>query len=101
MAQAPLATLEYPWIDSITATTESGEPIIGKLSIAAAEELVPQGPFSTATEYFTAIGKAALRKAELQDNERIRDSTMLCAFVFLDRLPAILGNLKTSSTSVT
>ena len=87
MAQAQLATLAYPQIGSITAITESGEPVIGKLSTAAAEGLVPQGPFSTATEYFTAIGKAALRRAELQDDERNRDSasfSRLGAFVFLD-----------------
>lgn len=46
-----------------------------------------RGPFSTATEYFTAIGKAALRRAELQDDERSRGSarfSRLGAFVFLD-----------------
>jgi len=41
MAQAQLATLAYPQIGSITTITESGEPIIGKLSTAAAEGLVP------------------------------------------------------------
>ncbi|KAJ6099093.1 hypothetical protein N7467_000628 [Penicillium canescens] len=41
MAQAQLATLAYPQIGSITAITESVEPVIGKLSTAAAEALVP------------------------------------------------------------
>lgn len=84
MTQAQLATLSYPWIGSITTTTESGEPLIGKLSTAAAEGLVPQGPFSTATEYFTAIGKAALWRTELQYDERNQDSVRLGGFVFLD-----------------
>lgn len=86
-AQAQLATLSFPQIGSIITTTESGEPVFGKLSTAAAEGLDPRGPFSTATEYFTALGKAALRRAELQDDERSRDSahsSRLGALVFLD-----------------
>jgi hypothetical protein len=69
MAQAQLATLAYPQIGSITAITESGEPVIGKLSTAAAEALVPKGLFSTAAEYFTALGKAAPRRSQLQYDE--------------------------------
>ena len=64
-AQAQLATLAYPLIGSITSIDESGEPVIGKLSTAAADGVMPEGPFSTAVEYFTAIGKAALRRIVL------------------------------------
>ncbi|GAB0139139.1 hypothetical protein EsDP_00007353 [Epichloe bromicola] len=87
MTQAQLATLAYPQIGSITSITESGEPVIGKLSTAAAEGLVPQGPFSTAIEFFTAIGQASLRKAKLRDekrNQNLVPSSMLGASVFLD-----------------
>ncbi|KND87624.1 hypothetical protein TOPH_07740 [Tolypocladium ophioglossoides CBS 100239] len=31
--------------------------------------LVPQGPFSTVAEHFTAVAKAALRKAKLRDEK--------------------------------
>lgn len=87
MAQAQLATLAYPKIGSINTITESGQPVIGKLSTAAAEGLDPQGPFSTTNEYFTALGQAALRRAELQEHERNQDLasfSRLGAFVFLD-----------------
>lgn len=86
MAQAQLATLAYPQISSITSITESGEPVIGKLSTAAAEGLVPQGPFSTAVEYFTAVGKAAFRRAKLRGEERKNSSHLsrLGAMVFLN-----------------
>ncbi|CRK32678.1 hypothetical protein BN1723_016301 [Verticillium longisporum] len=83
MVQVQLATLAFPQIGSISDISESGAPVIGKLSVSASEGLVPQGPFSTSTEYFTATGEAALRKAELQD----RDSShfnRLGALVFID-----------------
>ncbi|POR39069.1 Protein kinase-like domain protein [Tolypocladium paradoxum] len=75
MAQTQLATLAYTQIGSINSITESGEPVIGKLSTAAAEGLIPQGLFSTATEYFIAIGRAAFRKAKLLDEERNQNSS--------------------------
>lgn len=87
MAQVQLASLAFPRIGSITSITESGEPVIGKLSTAAAEGLVPQGPFSTATEFFTAIGQASFRKAKLRDEKRNQNSShfsRLGALVFLD-----------------
>ncbi|KAF4510955.1 hypothetical protein G6O67_002799 [Ophiocordyceps sinensis] len=87
MAQVQLASLAFPRIGSITSITESGEPVIGKLSTAAAEGLVPQGPFSTATQFFTAIGQASFRKAKLRDEKRNQNSShfsRLGALVFLD-----------------
>ncbi|KAJ5093960.1 hypothetical protein N7456_009821 [Penicillium angulare] len=89
MVQAQLATLQYSQIGSIAQITQSGEPIIGKLSTAAEEDLVPPGPFSTASEYFIAIGTAALHKAELEAQNKAPSSgsmqyDILGAFVFLD-----------------
>jgi hypothetical protein len=86
-AQAQLATLAYPLIGSITSIDELGEPVIGKLSTAAADGVMPEGPFSTAVEYFTAIGKAALRRIvreEDSDSQDLVKSSRLGAFVFLD-----------------
>lgn len=82
-------TLAYPLIGSITAIDDSGEPIIGKLSMAAADGVIPEGPFSTAIEYFTAIGEAALRRIEidLADGNTSQDSikfSKIGAFAFLD-----------------
>ncbi|KAF4970792.1 hypothetical protein FZEAL_9972, partial [Fusarium zealandicum] len=65
--QASLATLAYPLIGSISSITETGEPVINKLSTAAAEGLTSPGPFSDAVEYFTALGEAALCRVKLTD----------------------------------
>jgi hypothetical protein len=62
--QAELATLTHPQIGSICSISEQGEPVIGKLSSAAAEGLSNPGPFSSAVEYFTTIAKAALHKPQ-------------------------------------
>lgn len=106
MAQAQLATLAYPKIGSITTITESGQPVIGKLSTAAAEGLDPQGPFSTTNDYFTALGQAALRRTELQEHELNQDSasfSRLGAFVssILYKRQAFSRHLRISSPSIT
>ncbi|KAK8024925.1 hypothetical protein PG990_002748 [Apiospora arundinis] len=64
MAQAQLATLTFPQIGSICSITESGEPVVGKLSTAAAEGFLNQGPFPSTTEYLSVVGLGALRRAE-------------------------------------
>lgn len=69
--QAELATLAYPQIGTICSVSETGDPIIGKL---AAGELMKLGPFSRASDYFTALGDAATNNT----------ATRLGAFVFLD-----------------
>ncbi|KAK8097403.1 hypothetical protein PG984_016542 [Apiospora sp. TS-2023a] len=85
MTQAQLATLKFPGIGSICSITELGEPVIGRLSTAAAEGLVRQGPFLSSTDYFTAMGEAALRRVRNRDQDR--DETPfdeLGPLVFLD-----------------
>ena len=84
MTQAQLATLTFPQIGSICHITESGEPVIGKLSTAASEGLDPQGPFSTVAEYFTAIGEAALRKETTLYGGNSSRFRKLGALVFID-----------------
>ncbi|KAH7230078.1 uncharacterized protein BKA55DRAFT_545394 [Fusarium redolens] len=83
--QSSLATLTYSQIGSISAITETGEPVIGKLSSAAAEGLISQGPFQSAVDYFTALGEAALRRAYAdsgtQNSSHFRK---LGALLFLD-----------------
>ncbi|KAL7960498.1 hypothetical protein V8C34DRAFT_276523 [Trichoderma compactum] len=69
--QAELATLAYPQIGATCSVSETGDPIIGKL---AAGELMNLGPFSRASDYFTALGNAAANNA----------ATRLGAYVFLD-----------------
>ncbi|PTB59070.1 hypothetical protein M431DRAFT_527659 [Trichoderma harzianum CBS 226.95] len=69
--QAELATVAYPQIGTICSVSETGDPIIGKL---AAGELMKLGPFSRASDYFTALGVAATNNT----------ATRLGAFVFLD-----------------
>ncbi|KAJ5287501.1 hypothetical protein N7478_003187 [Penicillium angulare] len=85
--QAQQATLRYPQIGSIAQLTQSGEPVIGKLSTVAREEPVPPGPFSTASGYFIAIGTTALHQSDVQNKAHGSDTmqyNMLDASVFLD-----------------
>lgn len=74
--QTELATLAYPQIGSICSVSQTGEPIFGRLADASAVGLENAGPFSRATEYFTAVAHAAI--------ERLDPSAKLGAFVFLD-----------------
>jgi len=62
--QAELATLTYPQIGSICSVSETGEPVIGKLAAYSVGEIKDPGPFSTATEYFTAIANASIDKQD-------------------------------------
>lgn len=85
--QAELATLAYPWIGSISSVSKTGEPIIDRLATASAEGLRDEGPFSSAAEYFTAVGDAAISKLDLSDTDLKGSSmsfTRLGAFVFRD-----------------
>ena len=85
--QTSLATLTFPLIGSISAITETGEPIIDKLSSAASEGLMSQGPFSDAVEYFTALGEAALCRTSSYDDgtdKSLPHFRRLGALVFLD-----------------
>lgn len=83
--QTSLATLTSPLIGSISDITKTGEPIIDKLSSAASEGLMSPGPFSTAVEYFTALGEAALYRASLHESsQRPSHFHRLGALVFLD-----------------
>jgi hypothetical protein len=84
MAQAEVATLAYPQIGSISSISETGEPVIGKLASANAEGLVKQGPFSSAVEYFAALGEAALVKAGPPTDDPKGDS------MFFARLGAVV-----------
>lgn len=79
MIQASLATLTYPLIGSISAITQTGEPVIGRLSSAAVEGLLSRGPFQDAVDYFTALGEAALRRAHIDSGIH-----KLGALLFLD-----------------
>ncbi|KKP00792.1 hypothetical protein THAR02_07087 [Trichoderma harzianum] len=69
--QAELATLAYPQIGTICSVSETGDPIIGKLAVG---ELMKLGPFSRASDYFTALGDTATNNT----------ATRLGGFVFLD-----------------
>ncbi|KAK7923671.1 hypothetical protein PG985_007742 [Apiospora marii] len=83
--QAQLATLQFPGTGSISSITEIGEPVIGRLSTAAAEGLVQQGPFVSSAEYFTAMGDAALRRVRNRNQDRDRSPfDELGPLVFLD-----------------
>lgn len=85
--QAELATMAYPQIGSICTVSENGEPIIGKLSTAPLEGLTNPGPFSSTSEYFTAIGAAALRELDQRTEDSTGESATLRqigALVFMD-----------------
>ncbi|KAK4038016.1 hypothetical protein C8A01DRAFT_48310 [Parachaetomium inaequale] len=86
--QAELATLTHSQIGTICSASEQGEPVIGKLSSAAAEGLSNLGPFSSAVDYFTAIAEAALHKPHPSTNGHSnKDWTSLArlgALVLLD-----------------
>lgn len=87
MIQTSLATLTYPVIGSISAITETGEAIIGRLSSAASEGLISQGPFLNAFEYFTAVGEAALYRARSYEDDPDKSLShfrRLGASIFLD-----------------
>ncbi|KAI8710651.1 APH domain-containing protein [Fusarium sp. LHS14.1] len=87
MIQTSLATLTFPLIGSISTITETGEPIIDKLSSAASQGLRSQGPFSDAMEYFTALGEAALYRTSTYDggtDKSLPNFRRLGALVFLD-----------------
>lgn len=87
MVQASLATLTYPLLGSISAITETGEPVIGQLSSAAAEGLVSKGPFADAIKYFTSLGEAALYRATSSSDNMAGPSShfrKLGTLVFLD-----------------
>ncbi|POR33096.1 hypothetical protein TPAR_06722 [Tolypocladium paradoxum] len=87
MVQAELATLAYPWIGSISSVSTTGELVIDRLATASAEGLGDEGPFSSAAEYFTAVGDAAISKLDLSDTDPKGSSmsfTKLGAFVFRD-----------------
>lgn len=87
MIQSSLATLTYPLIGSISAITESGEPVISKLSSAAADGLLLQGPFQNAVDYFTARGEAVLHRAHTGSDTQNRSRFCeLGALLFLDIL---------------
>ncbi|OAQ66198.1 phosphotransferase enzyme family domain-containing protein [Pochonia chlamydosporia 170] len=81
--QTCLAAFTYPQIGSISGITITGEPIIDRLSSAAIEGLMSQGPFSNAIEYFTALGEAALYRASRAGKGR-SEFHRLGASVFLD-----------------
>ncbi|KID78829.1 uncharacterized protein G6M90_00g026150 [Metarhizium brunneum] len=83
--QTALATLTSPLIGSISGITKTGEPIVNKLSSAASEGLMSPGPFSTAVEYFTALGEASLYRASRHEsNQSMSHFHRLGALVFLD-----------------
>ncbi|RKK87875.1 hypothetical protein BFJ68_g16998 [Fusarium oxysporum] len=87
MIQATLATLTNPLIGSISGIAETGEPIIDRLSSAVAEGFTSQGPFSNPVEYFTALGTAALNRANGCNggvDERLLRFRKLGALVFID-----------------
>lgn len=87
MVQVLLATLAYPKIGSISSITENGEPVIDKLSTAAAEGLDLKGPFLNAVDYFAALGEAAFRRSSSCDTNPPGDSShfrRLGALVFID-----------------
>lgn len=91
MIQTSLAALTYPQIGSISSITKTGEPIIDRLSSAAIEALMPQGPFSKATKYFTALGEASLYRASHHESRPSKASLhfhRLGASVFLDIIQA-------------
>lgn len=101
MIQTQLATLKFPKIGSISSITDLGEPVIGKLSTAAAQGLVPQGPYTTSHEFFIAVGEAALRRAtptEASDKPDTLRSFRLGSLVFLDivRTTGLFGSLEES-----
>jgi len=81
--QAELATLVYPNIGSISSISETGEPIIGRLSTASSNGLVRHGPFSSAAEYFTSIATSrVIQTSQSEQDELTFDQ--LDAFTFLD-----------------
>ncbi|KAJ4306164.1 hypothetical protein N0V88_000960 [Collariella sp. IMI 366227] len=85
--QAELATINYSQIGSICTVSENGEPIIGKLSTAPLEGLTNPGPFSSTSEYFTAIGAAALQKLDQRTEHSAGESAtfrQIGALVFMD-----------------
>lgn len=87
MIQTSLAALTYPLIGSVSGITETGEPIIDKLSCAASEGLTSKGPFSEAVEYFKALGEASLSRATYHEggvNKSRSHFHKLGALVFLD-----------------
>ncbi|KAJ2892886.1 hypothetical protein MKZ38_009264 [Zalerion maritima] len=87
MAQAELATLAYPRIGSISSVSKTGEPVIDRLATAPAEGFRDEGPFPSATEYFAAVGDAAISRLYLSDTDLKGSSmsfTRLGTFIFRD-----------------
>uniref|UniRef100_A0A0B7K3K4 Uncharacterized protein n=1 Tax=Bionectria ochroleuca TaxID=29856 RepID=A0A0B7K3K4_BIOOC len=85
MIQTSLATLTYPLIGSISGITETGEPVIGRLSFAISDGLISQGPFRNAVDYFTALGEAAFHRAHTSGNtEDLSHFYKLGAIAFID-----------------
>lgn len=62
-AQVALASLTFPVIGSIRSTLATGDPELGALSSAAIEGLEHIGPFSDASSYFKAVGRARYIRA--------------------------------------
>ncbi|KAG8673685.1 hypothetical protein FPOAC2_07142 [Fusarium poae] len=83
--QAMLATVTSSQIGSICDVTESGEPVIGRISSAAMNNMFPQGPFQNAAEYFTALAMGVLRESSEYDGIQEQPELLtLGAIVFLD-----------------
>jgi hypothetical protein len=83
MIQTELASLAYHKIGSISSISETGEPIIGKLSTSSSHGLIRHGPFSSAAEYFTSIAIAGVMQASLSAKDAITFA-QLGAFIFMD-----------------
>ncbi|KAH6994526.1 hypothetical protein EDB82DRAFT_556788 [Fusarium venenatum] len=71
--------------DLVYGETAEGEPVIGRISSAAMDNIFPQGPFQNAAHYFTAAGMGTLRRAsEYDDTQEQPDLYNLGATIFLD-----------------
>ena len=80
--QAELATFLFPQIGSISHYSKDTGTTIGKLSIAASEGLLNEGPFAEAFDYFSTIADARFRQACKDDVHGSNLFKRLGPFVF-------------------
>ncbi|OBT75717.1 hypothetical protein VF21_05919 [Pseudogymnoascus sp. 05NY08] len=82
--QAELATFSFLKIGSISHFSKDTNATIGKLSVAASEGLLNEGPFTESWGYFSAIADARLQQALKDEIEGSNVFRTLGPFVFQD-----------------
>ncbi|KFZ14755.1 hypothetical protein V501_03062 [Pseudogymnoascus sp. VKM F-4519 (FW-2642)] len=82
--QAELAAFSFPKIGSISHFSKGTGVTIGRLSVAAAEGLSNEGPFTESWDYFSAIADARLQQSLKDEVDSGNVFKILGPFVFKD-----------------